>query len=148
MTPAQTVDSSCKETQPRSAGVLASLTETPAELRAAVAWSAIPLLVSGLMFCAALALTCESNAYTALARSLGLAAQSMLRLGEIFFILGLWKVAIGFACNGETQYSAARQTTTTRALTAVIVLSALFALAVLLLAPAAASLAHTTALAA
>jgi hypothetical protein len=146
MTPAQTVDSSFKETQPRSGGMLANLTGTPAELRAAAAWSAIPLLVSGVMFCAALALTRESN--MALARSLGLAAQSMLRLGEIFFILGLWKFAIGFACNGETQHWAARQTTTIRALTALIVLSALFALAVLLLAPAAASLAHTTALSA
>ncbi len=143
MTRAQTIDGSFDASQPHSAGMLAGGSGAPFELRAAVAWSAIPLIVSGLMYCAALALNRESSAYFALAASVGMAAQSMLRLGEIFFIIGLWRFAICFACAGETQVFPVRQTALIRALTALIVLSALFALAILLLAPAAASLGHS-----
>jgi hypothetical protein len=117
----------------------------PVELRAAIAWSTIPLIVSGVIYMVALGLAHESGGYSAVAASLCTAAKSMLRLGEVFFILGLWRLAICFACTAETQAFPLRQTVFVRALTAVIVVSALFALAIVMLAPAATSLSHTVA---
>jgi hypothetical protein len=144
-TSARPIEHSLDERSPRRTGKLAGSFGGPAELRATIAWSAIPLLVSGAMYLAALALTRESAAYSALANSLALAAQTMLRLGEVFFILGLWKFAVCFACTRENQASPLRQSALLRALTAAIVISALFALAIMLLAPIAASLSHAAA---
>src|SRR5579884_2307175 len=136
-TSARPIEHSLDERSPRRTGKLAGSFGGPAELRATIAWSAIPLLVSGAMYLAALALTRESAAYSALANS--------LRLGEVFFILGLWKFAVCFACTRENQASPLRQSALLRALTAAIVISALFALAIMLLAPIAASLSHAAA---
>ena len=144
-TSAHSIEGLLQEATPHQTGTQAGGVGGTAELRAAVAWSAIPLLVSGAMYFTALALTRESSAYGALAHSLALAAQSMLRLGEVFFILGLWKFAVCFACSGESHAHFQRQTAVIRVLTAVIVVSALFALAIMLLAPVAASLSHAAA---
>lgn len=145
MTHARTVENSFGESSPRRSGMLVGGSGGLAELRATIAWSAIPLIVSGALYFAALGLTRESGGYSAVAISLCSAAQSMLRLGEIFFILGLWRFAVLFACTGENQAFPLRQTLLIRALTAVIVVSALFALAIVMLAPAVASLSHTAA---
>ena len=110
-----------------------------------IAWSAIPLLVSGVIYIVALGLARESGGYSQVAVSLCVAARSMLRLGEVFFILGLWRLAVGFACTAEVQASPMRQTAFIRVLTAVIVVSALLALAILMRAPAATSLGHSVA---
>jgi hypothetical protein len=142
MTHASIVEGSFNESSPRRAGMLVGGRGGLAELRATIAWSAIPLIVSGAFYLAALALTRGPVGHAALAASLCSAAQSMLRLGEVFFILGLWRFAVLFACNGETHALPLRQTVLVRALTAAIVVSALFALAILMLAPAVASLAQ------
>ena len=144
MTQAGIVGNSFDQALPRRrSGMLVGGSGEPVELRAAVAWSAIPLIVSGAMYFVALGLARESGGYGSIATSLCLAAQSMLRLGEVFFILGLWRFAICFACTGETQAIPMRQTAVTRTLTAIIVVSALFALAIVMLAPAVTSLGVT-----
>lgn len=142
----RTAENSFDESSPQRFGILVGGNGEPVELRAAIAWAALPLIASGVIYLAALGVARESGGYSTVAISLCYAAQSMLRLGEIFFILGLWRFAVGFACTGETQAFPLRQTPTIRALTAVIVVSALFALASLMLAPAAASLSHALAM--
>lgn len=141
---AKTAESSFDESSPRWSAILAGSGE-PVELRAMIAWSAIPLLVSGVIYIVAVGLARESGGYSPTVVSLCVAAKSMLRLGEVFFILGLWRLAVGFACTAESRAFPVRQTVFIRALTAVIVVSALLALAIVMQAPAATSLHHAVA---
>ncbi|HUY19593.1 MAG TPA: hypothetical protein VMV15_10230 [Candidatus Binataceae bacterium] len=145
MTYARTAENSFAQSSPRRSGMLSSGGKELADLRTMVAWSAIPLIVSGIIYIVALGLFRTSADHAGLASSLCAAAQSMLRLGEIFFILGLWRFAIYFACSNEARAFPLRQRPLVRALTAAIVVSALFALAIVMLAPAATSLGHTVA---
>lgn len=141
---AKTAENSLDESSPRR-WMLVGGSGEPVELRAMIAWSAIPLIVSGIIYMVALGLVRESGGYGDVAVSLCAAAKSMLRLGEVFFILGLWRLAVSFACTAETQAFPLRQTPFIRALTVLIVLSALLALAIVMLAPAATSLSHAVA---
>lgn len=145
MTHARTAGNAFEQPSTRRSGMLVAGHGEPFELRAAVAWAAIPLLVSGAMYFAALALSREPTGNNTVVVSLLSAAQSMLRLGEVFFILGLWRFAILFACSGETKALPQRQSFLIRAVTAMIVVSALLALAIVMLAPAATSLHHAVA---
>jgi hypothetical protein len=72
----------------------------------------------------------------------------MLRLGELFFFVGLWRFAVCFACIGDEQPFPTRQTLLIRAMTAFIVLSALLMLAIVLVTPVVNSISHPIALSA
>ncbi|MBF6568195.1 MAG: hypothetical protein IVW54_04875 [Candidatus Binataceae bacterium] len=132
----------------RGSGMLVGGSGDAAEVRAAIAWAAIPAVISFAMYLASTVILRQSPERAALARSLCYSAESMLRLGEVFFIVGLWRFAVCFACVGEEQPFPPRQTLLIRAMTAFIVISALVMLAIVLVTPVVNSISHPIALSA